>query len=376
LYWLISGNWPTSLFATGMPRTHRFDFSIIFSGEALQNSVALLMMLILSTCGALMSSARMAGLMRPDGGVNGATSVYVCCGLATFVSGIFGSSPVFVSLSASAGVHDGGRTGIMSIVVGIYSLLTAFLLSPVVAAIPKCAIAPVLLLVGVSMTGEAAHIEWNNISRALPAFLCAIFQPFTFSVAHGINVGLVTSFVLFFTTGEFISYMPALQKRYGLAAVKAPSEEHVGSATSSQPTSNMEDDPSLQGLGPLPHFEAATSSQPTSNIQNDPSFQGLGPLCIRRPFHQIGSNADKQASAFIEKVSSCIGFDTNAVQHLVEERLEDVRHINYTRYQDQFQLRSDPSLASVMPISSRAPSKSSAAAMKSGKHSTSHTISQ
>lgn len=57
-------------------------------------------------------------------------------GLGTVLSGFLGTAPVFVSMSAAAGVRDGGRTGLVSCVIGVYSLLTAFVLSPLASAIP------------------------------------------------------------------------------------------------------------------------------------------------------------------------------------------------------------------------------------------------
>jgi len=151
----------------------------------------------------------MAGLLKDDGGTSGQTAVFICCGLGTMMSAFLGTAPICVSMSAAAGIREGGRTGLVSIVIGLLSILMAFILSPLAAAIPHCAVAPVLVLVGVSMAGETHDVEWWNMQQALPAFLCAVFQPFTYSITNGINVGIFMALALFFTTGTFRDYLPS-----------------------------------------------------------------------------------------------------------------------------------------------------------------------
>merc|ERR1712190_7522 len=107
------------------------------------------------------------------------------------------------------------------------------------SAIPACAVAPVLILVGVSMVGEAREIAWWSTQEALPAFLCAVFQPFTYSVANGIYAGLGMSTVLFFTTGTFLTYLPNRRKQLGddltsAASVKDLTSRTLGKAHSQQ----------------------------------------------------------------------------------------------------------------------------------------------
>jgi AGZA family xanthine/uracil permease-like MFS transporter len=57
-------------------------------------------------------------------------------------------------------------------------------------ALPPVTTAPVLVLVGAMMMGEAGHIDWTNMTSAVPAFLTMVIQPFTFSIANGIYAGL------------------------------------------------------------------------------------------------------------------------------------------------------------------------------------------
>lgn len=204
LYWLVSGEWPTSYIQISTPHLHALDLNVLLSGQTWPQVLALFLMLLFSIQGAVIGCGRMAGLLKEDGDVAGTSAVYVTCGFATVLSAILGSSPVIVSTAAGAGIRDGGRTGIVSIVVGLLCIFTALFFSPLASMMPHCATAPVLLLVGVVMLGEAKEVRWWNIQEALPAFLCAILQPFTYSVSNGIYAGVGMSFVLFFTTGSFL----------------------------------------------------------------------------------------------------------------------------------------------------------------------------
>ncbi len=67
------------------------------------------------------------------------------------------------------------------------------------------ATAPVLILVGAMMMSESGHVDWSNMTVALPGFLTMVVQPFTFSIANGIYAGLAFSFILWVLSGDFIS---------------------------------------------------------------------------------------------------------------------------------------------------------------------------
>jgi len=190
LAWIYLDAWPTQIVAFQGLSWMMPNFYVLNQQQAWTELGSLLLMLLFSLSGAIIGTAKMAGLLQEDGGVRGSTAVYMSSGLGTALSAFLGTSPIFVSMSAAAGVRDGGRTGLVSLVIGIYSLLTAFVLSPLASAIPECAIAPVLVLVGVSMTGEAREIQWWNMLDALPAFLCAIFQPFTYSTCAQICLAM------------------------------------------------------------------------------------------------------------------------------------------------------------------------------------------
>lgn len=187
----------------------------------------------------------------------------------------------------------------VSVVVGVYSLLTACLFSPLVAAIPACSISPVLVLVGLAMLGEAKEIQWWNMQDALPAFLCAVFQPFTYSVANGIYVGIGTSVVLFFTTGTFLKYLPGRKHE----------AEGTNGDQRSTPLLPPEEDGSAQAAGPklgLGEQEAAA-----------PGAEGASRVSVSR----VGRAARLEATDLLVFLAARFGLDQEEVKQVVKQRI-------------------------------------------------------
>jgi len=375
--WVLNGDAPDTLIALRSFKTHSLDLSILLGSFAWLQVGALLLMLLFSISGAVIGSGRMAGLLTQDGAVPGSTAVYVVCGAATMLSAACGTSPIFVSMSAAAGIRDGGRTGLTSLVVGFWCLLTAFVFSPMASAIPACAVAPVLILVGVSMVGEATEVAWWNTQEALPAFLCAVFQPFTYSVANGIYAGLGMSAVLFFTTGTFLAYLPNRRKQLADDVISATSVRDLstrtiravhsqqsivqsiaqstgrcGSITPGVPpqrsisrgisqhtgkvgsiTPGVQQDTSLprshKSAAHLPLSRSQTvlqqrfgfSEHDLNDMQKSHSAEELEDSVITPAFSRQGRENRLKAMRLIERAAEIVGLDAAEIQKVVEDRM-------------------------------------------------------
>ncbi len=134
-------------------------------------------------------------------------------------------------IESAAGVGDGARTGLASVVTGLVFLVAVFL-SPLANIVPFEAATPVLVLVGLMMLTGAVEIDWKDYRIAVPAFLTIIIMPFAYSIAAGIGVGFVAYVVISAATGKvkevkplmwvaaalFAIYfaLPTLQKLFGL----------------------------------------------------------------------------------------------------------------------------------------------------------------
>lgn len=110
--------------------------------------------------------------------------------IATIVGAIFGTSTVTTYIESAAGIEEGGRTGLTSLVTGILFIL-ALVIAPFIGLVPSQATAPALIAVGVMMISSIKKIDFNDFEEALPAFLTIVIMPFTYSIANGISAGII-----------------------------------------------------------------------------------------------------------------------------------------------------------------------------------------
>ena len=141
--------------------------------------------------GTVTAVAAEAGLAEPDGTVPGVGRVLLVDSVAAAVGGAAGVSTNTTYIESAAGVGDGGRTGLTSVVTGLLFLVAIFL-APIVQIIPLAATAPALVLVGFIMFTQIGEIDVRDIYTGLPALLTMILMPLTFTIYIGIGAGIVT----------------------------------------------------------------------------------------------------------------------------------------------------------------------------------------
>jgi len=147
------------------------------------------------TMGTVTGVAAEAGLSNEDGSVPGVGRVLLVDGLAAAVGGAAGVSSNTTYIESAAGVADGGRTGMTSVVTGVLFLLAIFI-SPIVQIIPLQAAAPALVLVGYLMFTQIGEIDARDVTTGFPALLIMILMPLTFTITIGIGAGIVVWVVL------------------------------------------------------------------------------------------------------------------------------------------------------------------------------------
>ena len=111
--------------------------------------------------------------------------------LATTFAGLIGTSSTATAVECTAGIAQGGRTGLTGITTAILFLLSLFL-SPIFLAIPSFATAPALVIVGFLMFGAVTQIDWGTATEAVPAFVAIVAMPFMYSIAEGISLGIIS----------------------------------------------------------------------------------------------------------------------------------------------------------------------------------------
>ena len=151
---------------------------------------AVLMVDFFDTLGTATAIGEQAGLVDSNGRVVGIRRVLIVDSLAASIGGLFGASSVTAYVESAAGVAEGARTGLHTVVVGLL-FFAAILLAPLAALVPAAATAPALILVGFLMLAQLVRIDLGKLDTAIPAFVTLIAIPLTYSIAHGIGYGFV-----------------------------------------------------------------------------------------------------------------------------------------------------------------------------------------
>lgn len=108
-----------------------------------------------------------------------------------------GTSTVTTYVESSAGVAAGARTGLSAVFTGILFLLAMFL-SPIFVAIPACATAPALIVVGFFMIEAVANIDFTDFTEGIPAFFTIALMPLAYSIGDGLMMGMLSYAILNF----------------------------------------------------------------------------------------------------------------------------------------------------------------------------------
>lgn len=142
------------------------------------------------TMGTATAITEQAGLTDDDGNIEGIGKLLFVDSIGAAAGGAAGVSSNTSYIESSAGVAEGGRTGLASVVTGLLFLVAIFL-SPLAGIVPAQATAPVLILVGFLMSGLIKGIDFEDFEEGFPALLAIILMPLTFSITVGIGAGFV-----------------------------------------------------------------------------------------------------------------------------------------------------------------------------------------
>lgn len=202
---IVDGGWGLNVPAvpTNIVATPKFKFSGQFDlfgafnvgNVTLIAAILILFTLLLSdffdTVGTVTAIGHQAGLTDANGDVEDIQKILIVDSIAAAAGGAAGISSNTSYIESAAGVGEGARTGLASIITGICFLLTTFL-APLVAVIPYEAATPALIIVGFLMMTQIKDINWDDLGIAIPAFLTIILMPFTYSISVGIGAGFIT----------------------------------------------------------------------------------------------------------------------------------------------------------------------------------------
>jgi len=191
--------------------TYLFDFDLGASFTAGMSTVIFTLLFIdfFDTTGTLTSVANVAGKVGKNGKIQDIHKAMMADSVGTVAGSLMGTTTVTSYVESAAGVKEGGRTGMTSVVIGVLFLACLFL-SPLATSLPKEIDGAALLFVSVLFVRNITDIKWDDISESAPAVLAMIAMPLTYSISNGIALSFIAYALIKIFTGKFSSTSPAI----------------------------------------------------------------------------------------------------------------------------------------------------------------------
>ena len=180
----------------------QFQFDKILSLDMLAVVFTFLFIDMFDTVGTLVGVCTKANMVDDKGNIARLKHAFMADAIATTSGAFLGTSTTTTYVESAAGVAQGGRSGLTALVIaGCFAIALFF--SPLFLSIPSAATAPALVLVGIMMMEPVTKIKFDDFSESLPAFICIITMPLTYSISNGILIGMITYVILNMICGNF-----------------------------------------------------------------------------------------------------------------------------------------------------------------------------
>ena len=170
----------------------------IFSIDMFVCVVSIFFLDVFDTIGTVLGVLSNTNLSRTNGRISRMSHIFQVDAISSTLSGLMGTTTCTSYLESAAGVAEGGRTGVTSLVTVICFLFALFF-SPLFLAIPPVVTGAILLVVSFHMFAAIKHINLTNPVEAIPSVLVILVMAIIGSISDGIVVGVITYAVLNFT---------------------------------------------------------------------------------------------------------------------------------------------------------------------------------
>ena len=193
----------------------KFEFDKIFTLDMMVVVFTFLFIDMFDTVGTLVGVCTKAGMTDEKGNIHRIKQAFMADSIATTAGAMLGTSTTTTYVESAAGVAQGGRSGMTALTVAC-CFAAALFFSPLFLSIPSAATAPALIIVGLLMMEPVKNIPFDDFSESIPAFICMIMMPLTYSISNGILLGMIAYVLMNMICGKFKKLSPAM---YILAAL-------------------------------------------------------------------------------------------------------------------------------------------------------------
>ncbi len=180
----------------------KFTFDNIFTLDMLAIVFTFLFIDLFDTVGTLVGVCTKANMVDEKGNIPRIKEAFMADSIATTAGAIFGTSTTATYVESAAGVAQGGRSGLTAFAVACCFTIALFF-SPLFLSIPAAATAPALIIVGLLMIEPIVKIPFEDYTESIPAFVCIITMPLSYSISNGILLGMITYVLLNTICGNF-----------------------------------------------------------------------------------------------------------------------------------------------------------------------------
>ena len=185
----------------------QFEWDKILTIDMLVVVFTFLFIDMFDTVGTLVGVCTKAKMTDEKGNIYRLKQAFMADAIATTIGAMLGTSTTTTYVESASGVAQGGRSGLTALVVGVCFAVALFF-SPLFLSIPAAATAPALIIVGLLMLEPVKHIHFDDFSESIPAFVCLITMPLTYSISNGILLGMIAYVLMNIIMGNFKKLTP------------------------------------------------------------------------------------------------------------------------------------------------------------------------
>ena len=187
----------------------QFELDQIFTLDMVVVVFTFLFIDMFDTVGTLVGVCTKANLVDDKGNIKRIKQAFMADAIATTAGALLGASTTTTYVESAAGVAQGGRSGLTALAVaGCFAVAMFF--SPLFLSIPAAATAPALIIVGLLMLESIVKIPFDDFTESLPAFICVIMMPMTYSISNGILLGMIAYVLMNVVSGNYKKITPAM----------------------------------------------------------------------------------------------------------------------------------------------------------------------